>query len=163
MTKPTDRIVFVTANGINKTLKQAIVDGDLSGGGGGSGIIEVVNSTIVLASVPTIPSTGFLFFKAPQAMVIDKVILQIFTKGGISSGNLIVDIKKNSTPNPVGMTSIFTTLPTIDYATAIDYQTNSGVLNVANTSLLAEDWLRVDLTSIPSNLLDKFFLLVYGA
>ena len=37
---PNDDKVYLTANGINKTLKQAIEDGDLSGGGGGSGFDE---------------------------------------------------------------------------------------------------------------------------
>lgn len=35
-----DRAVFVTANTLNKTLEQAIIDGDLAGGGG-SGVVTV--------------------------------------------------------------------------------------------------------------------------
>lgn len=39
---PHDSKVYVTALSLNKTLYQAIVDGDLSGGGGGSDFNKIV-------------------------------------------------------------------------------------------------------------------------
>jgi hypothetical protein len=160
MTQVTDRVVYVTANGINKSLKQAIIDGNLSGGGGGgTSVIEVFNSMILNSSGAT-AMTGILYFKAPQAMTITSVVLQIYEKNGIATGSLTVDVKKNSTPNNTGMTSIFTVLPTTNFATNADYATNSGTLN-GTVTLASGDWLRLDVTSIPSTL-SKFQILVYG-
>jgi hypothetical protein len=210
MTRPTDRVIFVTANSINKSLKQTIVDGDLvntasnlgtgtdgealfttkSSGviqlkrikagtnvsltseandivinataSGGTTLVEVWNTQVTVGGSFTAPVTGVLFFKAPQAFTINNVVMQIFTKNGIASGSLTIDIKKNSTPNPTGMTSIFSVLPTTNYATNADYATNSGTISSGAVS--AGDYLRLDLTAVPSTtLFDKFFIMVYGS
>ena len=158
----TDRAVKITALGLNKSLKQAIIDGDLSGGGGGGGgIIEVFNATVANSTGAT-SLTGVAYFKAPQGMTINKVVLQIYEKGSITTGSLTMDLKKNTTPDSVGMASIFTTLPTINFTTATNYQTNSGVLNTGATTLADGDWIRLDFTSIPTGL-TKWQIVVYGA
>ena len=155
-----DSIVWLTV--LNKSLKQALADGDLSGGGGGGGgIIEVFNSTVVNATGAT-TLTGVAYFKAPKAMTIDTVVLQIYEKGSITTGSLTMDLKKNTTPDSVGMASIFTTLPTINFTTATNYQTNSGTLNTGAVALGAGDWVRLDFTSIPAGL-SKWAIIVYGA
>jgi len=128
--------------------------------GGASSLIEVFNTTI-LNSTGATSLTGVAYFKAPSAFTINKVVLQIFEKGSISSGSLTLDLKKNTTPNDVGMTSIFSVLPTINFATASDYATSSGTLNGAVATLADGNWIRLDLTSIPAGL-GKIFVQVYG-
>ena len=107
--------------------------------------IEVFNTTLVTSSV----TTGAAYFKAPQALTVSKVVFQIFTKGGVTSGSLTMDLKKNTTSDSVGMTSIFSTQPTINYATAVDYQSSSGTLN-AGATMADGEYLRLDITAIPA-------------
>ena len=161
MTRPTDKMIYLTALGLNKSLRQAIIDGDLSGGGGGSTLIEVFNATVLMSSNSS-TLTGIAYFKAPQAMSITSVVMQIFDKGSIVIGSLTVDLKKNTTPDTVGMASIFTTLPTTDFAVNANYATDTGTLNAGAVALGAGDWIRLDVTSIPVGL-GKFFIRVYGA
>lgn len=142
-----DDNVFVTANGINKTLKNAIQDGDLSGGGGSATPMEIFNATVTIGtSASTI--TGLLHFRAPTALTISSIVIQIFEKNGVSSGVLEVDIKKNTSPDNVGMTSIFSVKPSFDFALVANYATSSGT--VLTSALSSGNYLRLDITSIPS-------------
>lgn len=155
---PDDR-VYLTASGLNKTLKQAIIDGDLSGGGGGGGATEIFNVTVTVGtSAATL--TGLLHFRAPSALTISSVVVQLFEKGGISSGTLEVDVKKNTSPDDIGMTSIFSAKPSFDFATAANYDTSSGTLSTS--SLSTGNYLRLDLTSIPSGFRGSVQVMVYA-
>lgn len=153
-----DRAVYVEANGLNKTLKQAIVDGDLSGGGG-SGSLEIFNATVTVGtSASTI--TGLLHFRSPAAGAISSVVVQLFEKGGVSSGTLEIDIKKNTSPDDVGMASIFSVKPSFNFATAVNYETSTGTINTSSFS--SGDYLRLDLTSIPSGFRGHIQVMVYA-
>lgn len=153
-----DRAVFLEANGLNKTLKQAIIDGDLSGGGG-SAITEIFATEIVIGSNgPTI--TGLVHFKAIGAKTISSVSVQLYEKGAIVSGILEVDIKINTTPNDVGMASIFTVKPSFDFSTAVDYDSSSGTL--ASSSVASGSFLRLDITSIPSGFRGTIYVSCYA-
>jgi hypothetical protein len=152
-----DKVVYLSQ--FNKSLKQAIADGDLSGGGGG-GATEIFN-TMVVNSTGASTITGVIYFKAPSALTINTIVLQIFEKGSATSGSLTIDIKKNTVPDSVGMTSVFSVLPTLNFAVVNNYATDNGTLNPANSGLSAGDWLRLDVTSIPSSL-GKFHIIAYA-
>ena len=154
-----DSVVYLSQ--FNKSLKQAITDGDLGAGGGGGTKIEVFN-TMVVNSTGASTLTGVAYFKAPQNLTINQVVLQIFEKGSITTGSLTLDLKKNTTPDSVGMASVFTTLPTINFATASNYATDSGVLASPASTLNSGEWVRIDLTSIPTGL-GKFYIMVYAS
>jgi len=155
-----DKAVSVTANGINKTLYQAIVDGNLSGGGGsGGGSTEIFNNTITIGSDAT-TITGVAYFKAPKDLTLGDVKLQIFTKNGVTSGSLSIDIEKNSTPDSVGMTSIFSVQPTINFATASDYAEDTGTKSTSVVT--AGQWLRLDISSIPAGFRGTISVMVYA-
>ena len=123
-----DRAVFVTANGINKTLKQAIIDGNIGGGGGGSGATQLFNIEIQMPSSGTVVS-GFIHCRVPFSGTISSVVVTLFNKNAIASGTLTVDIKKNSTPDNTGMTSIFSVLPSFDFSIDADYSEKTGTLS----------------------------------
>ena len=105
--------------------------------------------------------TGLTIYKAIQAFTVNTVEIQIFEKGSVTIGTLEVDVKKNSSPDDVGMTSIMTTLPSIDFSTASDYDTSSGVLTPVVQDIAVDEFLRLDITSIPVGV-GKFRVLVYG-
>jgi hypothetical protein len=156
-----DRAVYVAANGINKTLEQAIVDGDIGagGGGGGGGSTEVFNNFIVLGSSAT-TLTGINYFRSPASLTISSVVVQLWDKQGVASGTLSVDIKKNSTPDNAGMTTIFSSQPSFNFATDPNFSTSSGTLST--TALASGDWLRLDVTSIPVGWSGRFSVMVYA-
>jgi len=233
MAKIIDKAVYVAALGINKSLEQAIIDGDLAGSGtpdatdtikgkiklagdlggtadsptvpalankadlnsptftgtptaptptlgdnssqipntswvntaisnatsGGGTPLEVFNCTVTIASnAATI--TGLAYFTAPVAKSVSYVRLQVFQLGGVTSGLLSVDIKKNTTPDDVGMTSMFSAVPTINFSTASNYSTDSGTLSTV--AIAQGEVLRLDVTSIPSGWSGSFQITVYA-
>ena len=105
--------------------------------------------------------TGLIHYKAIQAFTVTTVEIQIFDKGAITSGILEIDVRKNVSPDDTGMTSIMSTLPSIDFSTASDYDTSSGILSVAEQDIAFDEFLRFDITSLPIGL-GKFRILVYG-
>lgn len=105
--------------------------------------------------------TGFAYYKAIQSFTITTIEIQIFNKGVITSGSLEIDIKKNSSPDDTGMTSVMSSLPSIDFATDPDYSVSIGTLSVTEQDVAVDEFLRFDITSLPVGL-GAFRLLVYG-
>ena len=111
--------------------------------------LEIFNVTIDNIIV----KNGVLFFKAPRDITIDSISVQLFEKKGVASGTLQVDIKKSSNKTPNTTTSIFTTKPSLDFSspTVVDYsQTTNQVINQSNNRIATGEFLRLDITSIPT-------------
>lgn len=155
-----DKGVYIEALGLNKSLRQAIIDGDLSGGGGGGGSTEIFNHLVsVNGNAPSL--TGLSYFLCPSSITINFVRLQLFEKNGISTGNLVIDVKKNTTPDEAGMATIFSAQPTRNFSTDADYSFDAGTLSAA--AVAAGSYLRLDVTSIPAGWVGKFQIAIYGA
>ena len=71
---------------------------------------------------------------------------------GTLTGTLEIDVKKvTGTLNPAGAVSIFTTKPSMNLATAVNYQTSSNfVFDVANKNFVAGDFFYLEITSMPT-------------
>lgn len=154
-----DKAVFVTANGINKTLRQAIIDGNIGAGGGGASSTQLFNVEIPINAVAS-SIMGLLHCRVPFARLVSTLVVTLYNKGSVSSGTLTVDIKKNTTPDDIGMTSIFSSPPSFDFATDPDYSEKTGTLETS--ALSAGDWLRIDVTSIPTGWVGTFHVSMYS-
>lgn len=116
-------------------------DGTWASPSGSGSYVEIFNVTVTSAMV----ANGYLHFKAPAALTFQTVAMQIFEKNGVATGSLTIDIKKGT--NPGTMTTIFTTKPTLNFATAADYDSDAGTQSVTTCS--SGDYLRLDITAIP--------------
>lgn len=160
MTMATDRAVYLTALGLNKSLRQAIIDGDLSGGGGGGGgLVEVFNAPVVLNGLAG-SITGLTYFYVPKNLTINQVRLAVYEKNGITSGNLVLDVKRGANQANVSMATILSSQATIDFAVAADYAVANATISSGACTL--GQWLRIDLTSVPSGFVGKAHVIVYG-
>jgi hypothetical protein len=157
-----DRAVYLNALGLDKTLEQAIIDGDLSGGGGGGGggsaKVEVFNVIVSVAN--NSPVVGISFYVSALNKGINNVSLMVWDKLGVTTGSLSIDIKKNTSPDSVGMTSIFTSVPTIDFSVDPNYTKKSGTL--LSGSFTSSDVLRLDVLSVPAGWSGRFSLTVFA-
>lgn len=128
----------------------------------GGSIIEVLNCDFYnVSSAATM--TGLFYHKALFPFTVTKVEVQIFEKGSISTGSIEIDVKKNTTPDDTGMTSILSVKPIIDFSSASDYDADSGTLNATYQDILEDEFLRVDVTALPTSPLGKFRIVIYGA
>jgi hypothetical protein len=158
ITQVNDDKVFVTALSLNKTLKSAIEDGDLAGGGGGSA--QLVFNSPVLVSGGVTSITGLSYFMAPSSFNLGLFRVVLFQKSGVSSGTLEVDIKYNTTPNNAGMTSLLSTKPTFDFSVDADFSLKSGVFS--STAIANNGFIRLDITSKPASWSGTIQVICYG-
>ena len=117
----------------------------------GGGKIEVFNADVRVGSYGN-TITGIIYHEVLQDINLVECAIQIFEKGGISTGVLSIDVKRNSTPNDIGMTSVFTSAPSVDFSTASDYHRSTGTFNVSLQNVTKGTILRLDVTSMPVGL-----------
>lgn len=97
--------------------------------------------------------TGYIFHRIQASIDITdaKVIVSDFT--GITSGTLQIDVQKASSRDFSASVSIFTTKPSLDLSTASNFDESSNmVLSGTNKVLIEGDWIRIDITSLPTGL-----------
>lgn len=127
----------------------------------GAAPVEIFNFDILNASSAG-SLTGLIHHEAIGAVTITKVAVRIFEKGIVTSGTLEIDIKKGTSLDDLSMSSIMTTKPIINFATASNFDENIGVIDPLEQSVAPGEFLRLDITSLPTIPLGKFRVLVYG-
>jgi len=127
----------------------------------GSGKISLINTDIRIGSTDDSFLTGALHFEVIQACIITEGAIQLFERAPATTGSLTVDVKKNTTTNPSGFNSVFTSAPTLNVATAADYDRATGTINPAAQALAVGDIIKVDITSLPAGL-QRFRVVLVG-
>jgi hypothetical protein len=127
----------------------------------GGSVIELVNQDIINASSAG-SLTGLFYYKATYDFTVTSVQVQIYEKGIISSGSVTLDVLKSATLGGT-YTSVLSVLPTINFATASDYDSNSGTLNPTYQDILTDEVLRVDITALPATAIGRFRIIITGA
>lgn len=128
----------------------------------GASPIVVFDNTILNASSAG-SLTGLNYFRAASGFNISLVQLEIFEKGAITSGIVSFDIKKGNSLDDADLSTVLTVQPSIDFATASDYDIATGTLDPLEQSVTQGQVIRLDITSLPSIPLGKFRVLVYGS
>ncbi len=122
-------------------------------------LIQIFDVTVLGADAATL--TGLELYRAKQAIKIVRVQVQIFEKGSISSGTLSIDCKKSSTLGG-SFSTILTTQGSINFATDPDYTSDDAVINSSLNSLAIDEFIRIDVTSLPATPLGRFRFIAYG-
>lgn len=107
-------------------------------------------------------ATGLIFCRVQSAIDLTDCKVGIFDKGGVSSGTLSVDVQKASSLDFTSSVSVFTTQPSLDLSVASNYTESSNVvLSVSNKVLTEGDYIRIDISSLPTGL-GRFSLYLIG-
>jgi hypothetical protein len=108
--------------------------------------------------------TGMYYWEADDNFTITSGFVRIFEKGSLT-GTLEIDIKKSTTDlDGPSFSSIFTTKPSINFATAANYDASTNqVFDPTKINISQGDFLRLDITQTPSNgVISKFLITLYG-
>jgi hypothetical protein len=108
--------------------------------------------------------TGLYYWESNDNFTITSAYVQIFEKGSLT-GTFEVDIKKSTTNlDGPSFTTIFTTKPSLVYASIVDYEKSTNqVFDATKTSMVVGNLLRFDITQMPtSGVMSKFLITVYG-
>lgn len=119
---------------------------------GGAAQVNLINEKIIIGANSTSQLTGFHDIEILQSAIIVEGAIQLYGKSPATSGTITVDVKKNSTTNPTGFNSIFTSPPSLDISVASDFSRTTGTINPTYQSVSPGDILRVDITSLPAGL-----------
>lgn len=109
-------------------------------------------------------STGMYYYEADDAFTITSAYVQIFEKGSLT-GTFEVDVKKSTTNlDGASFTSIFTTKPSVVFASVSDYHTSTNqVFDATKINMAVGNYLRLDITQMPtSGVMSKFLVTLYG-
>lgn len=154
--KPTKKEIFE-----NFKDNQDDLDSRLGTQEQGAGKIVVYND-LVINSTSSLTLTGLDVFRAQSDFTLIDAKVGIFEVGSLT-GILEMDIKRNSSLDPVGFSSVFTTEPSVDFGTASDYdESSNAVFDAGQISVTEGTYLRLDITSLPSPIISKFYVFVIG-
>lgn len=109
-------------------------------------------------------ATGLFYWESNDTFTITSAYVQIFEKGTLT-GTFEVDIKKSTTDlNGTSFTTIFTTKPSITFASVADYaKSTNQVFDATKISIVPGNYLRFDITQMPTtSVMSKFLITVYG-
>ena len=109
-------------------------------------------------------ATGLFYWESDETFTITNAYVRIFEKGSLT-GTFEIDIKKSTTDlNSASFTTIFTTKPSITFASATDYQKSTNqVFDNTKISIVPGNYLRFDITQFPNSaVMSKFLITVYG-
>lgn len=107
-------------------------------------------------------ASGITFYRVQSSIDVTDAKVGIFDKGGVSSGTLEIDVQKASSLDFSSSVSIFTTRPSLDMSVASNYsESTNSVLSLTNKVLVEGDYLRIDITGLPTGL-GEFQLYLIG-
>ncbi len=131
-------------------------------------IIEAGTSKVVIFNFPVFNAasaskfTGLTYWRVPFDFSLLDAKIGIYTKGALV-GTLEMDIQKGATRDPAGMSSVFTTLPSLVMAAAADYEDSANaVLDAGQQDLSTGDFLRFDITQLPTPVIGAFQIFLIG-
>jgi hypothetical protein len=108
--------------------------------------------------------TGLFYWESNDNFTITSAYVQIFEKGSLT-GTFEVDIKKSTTDlDSASFTTIFTTKPSLAFASIADYEKSTNqVFDATKTSMVVGNYLRFDINQMPAGgVMSKFLITVYG-
>ena len=124
---------------------------------------NLIYSGLITNAVSANSFSGLMIHRVETSINLIDCKIAIFTKGSLT-GILEVDIQRSSSPDFTSSVSVFTTRPSIDYSTAIDYaESSNAVFDNGQIALSEGDYLRLDVTSLPtSGVISKFVFYLNG-
>jgi hypothetical protein len=113
------------------------------------GSIYILNGDVSLKGYSTLNPSIF-YYKAKQSFSINEFSAQLFTKLGVTSGNLVFQLEKSSDTNDANFSSILTTPISFNFASDADYSSRSAVIDSGLNNFVSGQVLRVKITGIPA-------------
>ncbi len=157
VSKAIKREIFTTLKDNQDDLNTRVVTLE-----GGANKVQIWGGIVTNASSAS-SLTGLAYWPSPATFTLLEVKVGIFEKGSLA-GTLEIDVQKSVDRDPLNFSSVMTTRPSIAFASASDYDdSTNGVIDVTKQTINQGDWLRIDVTSLPSSgVIGKFVIEVFG-
>jgi len=130
--------------------------------------IEALSNRVLVFDFPIInvnkltSITGISIFRSSINFTLTDAKVVVYDINGIS-GTLQIDVKKLISPSLNTYSTVFTTKPSITFPTTVNYQTSTNaVYDNSMKNIIIGDYLRLDITSLPSSIITKFHVSIMG-
>jgi hypothetical protein len=130
--------------------------------------IEALSNRVMVFDSPVInvnkltSITGLSIFRSSINFTLTDAKIVVYDINGIS-GTLQVDVKKLISPSLNTYSTVFTIKPSITFPTTVNYQeSNNAVFDNSMKNIIIGDYLRLDITSLPSSIITKFHISIIG-
>lgn len=138
------------------------LDTRVSGLSVSGGSIYILNGDVSLIGYSSLRQDIF-YYKAKQDFSVNEFSVQLFTKQGITSGNLVLDIQKASNTNDANFSTILTTPLSFDFASVTDYSSLPAAIDSGANDITTNQVLRIKITNIPAGFSGKILINVGAA
>lgn len=121
------------------------------------GSVYVLNGDFSLVGYSSSQQDIF-YYKAKQDFSVNEFSVQLFSKQGISLGDLVLDIQKSSDTNDSNFSSMLTTSLSFDFAVDGDYSFKSASIDSGLNDLTSGQVLRIKVTGVPAGFSGKILI-----
>lgn len=121
------------------------------------GSVFIFNGDIDLTGF-SVSRPDIYYYKAATNFSVNDFRVQLFTKDGISSGNLVIDLEKSSDTNNANFSSILTSPISFNFASDAAYSEKTALINSSLNDIVTGDVLRVEITNVPSGFYGKILM-----
>lgn len=162
---PIDLSTIEVGDPITKELMDAIkdslddLDSRVSNLSISGGSVHVFNGDIDFVGFSTNDPDVF-YYKASKDFSINELTVQLFSKQGVSSGELVLDLEKSSDTNDANFSSILTTALSFDFAVDADYSLKSALIDPGLNDIISGQILRIKVTGLPIGFYGKILLFI---
>jgi hypothetical protein len=125
------------------------LDTRVSGLSVSGGSIYILNQDYSLIGYSSTEQEIF-HYKAKQSFSVNEFSVQLFTKQGVTSGNLVFDLQKSVDTNDANFGTILTSSLSFDFAVDADYLLKSAAINSGSNDFVSGDVLRIKVTGVPT-------------
>lgn len=125
------------------------------------GSVHIFNGDIDFVGFST-SDPDIFYYKATQTFSVNDLKVQLFSKQGVVSGNLVIDLQKSNDTNNANFTSILTSSLTFNFTSDADYSVKTAAINSGVNGFVNGQVLRIMVTGLPIGFYGKI-LLVVGA
>jgi|PlaIllAssembly_1097288.scaffolds.fasta_scaffold106588_2 hypothetical protein len=121
------------------------------------GTVFIFNGDVSFVNYSSLRPDIF-YYTARQDFSVNDFRARLFTKDGITSGNLTLRLEKSNDPNDANFLSILTSDISFNFATDTDYTEEVASLNASLNDITTGQILRIKVMGIPSGFTGKILL-----
>jgi hypothetical protein len=126
------------------------------------GSIYIFNGDVSLIGYSSLHQDIF-YYKAKQDFAVNEFSVQLFTKQGVTSGNLVLDLQKAINTNDANFSTILTTPLSFNFASDADYSSKSATIDSGANNITTNQVLRIKITNVPAGFFGSILINVGAA
>jgi hypothetical protein len=125
------------------------------------GTVSIINGDVDFVGYSALEPNIF-HYKARQNFSLNDFRVQLFSKQGVTTGNLTLDLQKSIDTNDSNFSTVLTADLEFDFSVDPDYEERVATINASLNSVTVGDVLRVKVLNVPFGFNGKILMSIGG-